>query len=55
MVMEKNLSSNLHVLKPVSSIEGRAPPHDLKTELTKLLAEYSDVFAWSYKDMKGPA
>jgi hypothetical protein len=26
---------------------------DFKEQLTKFLREYKDIFAWSYKDMKG--
>ncbi|RDY08343.1 hypothetical protein CR513_07428, partial [Mucuna pruriens] len=32
---------------------GKLTPPDFKQKLTKLLREYEDIFAWSYRDMPG--
>ncbi|RDX92292.1 hypothetical protein CR513_25596, partial [Mucuna pruriens] len=32
---------------------GKLTPPDVKQGLTKLLREYADIFAWSYRDMPG--
>ena len=35
------------------TIVARNLPTEFKKELTQMLREYKDVFAWSYKDMQG--